>query len=203
MRKAALVAIGVLGSSGLLLAATSTHTKTIRFNEAQDVPGDSSTVKGSSVKLTRTSNSVSIRVNTTELPAGAYTNWWVVFNNPAACGADGCNSGDFGNADVEASVFWATGGVVDHSNVGHFRAHLAEGAPPSPTPGQHLFGPGLLDALAAEIHYIIRYHGPVVESILIDQITTVWGGCVPGPAPGPEPYPCYDPQAAVTPNLTP
>ena len=109
-----------------------------------------------------------------------------------------------GNPDVMASVLYATGGAVGSNGVGHFTAHLEEGV--LPTPGsQHLFGPGLLDAESAEIHFVVRLHGPAASdpSVLEKQMTTIWGGCSGGP---PDPveadrlFPCYDPQAAALPR---
>lgn len=40
-----------------------------------------------------------------------------------------------------------------------------------------LFGPGLMDAESAEIHFIFRIHGPPLPTLLDDQIHTVGGGC--------------------------
>jgi hypothetical protein len=183
--------------------ASNSHAKLSRFQSSQGVAADGSVVNGSSAKLTRGDGMVWIRVNTTELPSGAYTNWWIIFNNPAAC-TDGCGMDDFGNSAVMASVIWATGGVVGVNGVGTFNAHLEEGVLPS-GPGQIAFGPGLLDAREAEIHYVVKYHGPAVPAILEKQMTTIYGGCIGGPGQPPDPvagdrlFPCYDPQASVLP----
>lgn len=108
---------------------------------------------------------------------------------------------DFGNPAVGASVFFATGGVVGSNGVGHFDA-IVDAGYISTIPDQHLFGPGLTNSQGAEVHYVIRYHGPVVQRIAAKQISTFTGGCS-GPAGEDDPvpldriYPCYDPQAAV------
>ena len=193
-------------TAGALLFATGVsnqNTKMVRFETATSVAADGSTIAGSAAKLTRSEDAVWLSINTTGLLPGAYTVWWVLFNNPEAC-VDGCSGDDLGNPAVMGSVFFATNGVVDLSQTGHFRAHLAEGEMPS-APGSVLLpGPALLDAEKAEIHVVIRYHGPVVDRILMKQLTTHWGGCsVPGPAvvvdpvPADRVYPCYDPQATV------
>jgi hypothetical protein len=203
----ALAGITVGPLSSMMYPASNSHSKLIRFEFAQGVPADSSTVDGSSAKLTRGDSAVWIRVNTTELPPGTYTNWWVVFNNPSAC-AGGCGADDFGNPEVAASVFFATGGIVGQDGVGHFQAHLEEGAGVPQLPGQTFFGPGLLDAQGAEIHYILRYHGPASSDpdLLQKQISTSYGGCTPllpafppDPVPAHQIYPCYDPQATALP----
>jgi hypothetical protein len=202
--------LGVLLFAAAANAATNSHTKTFLFQSAQGVTADGSDVQGSAVTLSRGDSVVWIRVNTTRLPPGTYTTWWVVFNNPSACG-EVCNMADFpqngGNPDVMASVLYATGGVVGSNGVGYFTAHLEEGV--LLTPGsQHRFGPGLLDAEAAEIHFVIKFHGPPASdpTLLEKQITTFWGGCSGGPGQAPDPveadrlFPCYDPQAAGLPR---
>ena len=63
--------------------------------------------KGGFSILHRGKDWISYNIHTTGLPAGAYTNWWVIFNNP-----DGCD-GECGLSDLapgNPSVFWATGG---------------------------------------------------------------------------------------------
>jgi hypothetical protein len=206
----------VFGILGLLLfataanAATNSHAKMHLFQSAQGVMADGSDVQGSAVTLSRGDSVVWIRANTTRLPPGTYTTWWVVFNNPSAC-EGACDMADFpqngGNPDVMASVLYATGGAVGSNGVGYFIAYLEEGV--LPTPGsQHRFGPGLLDAESAEIHFVVKFHGPPASdpTLLEKQTTTIWGGCSGGPGQPPDPveadqlFPCYDPQAAALPR---
>jgi hypothetical protein len=187
----------LVGLTGLYAAANQ-HTKTFKFFPFFGGLPDGTVVNGSSVKLTRAADSIWIRVNTTGLLPGAHTNWWVIFNHPEAC-AGGCGEDDFFRPDVDASVLFATGGVVGANGVGHFDAHLDEGAPP----GEVLFGPSLTNAEGAEVHYVIRYHGPLVPTIAAKQLTTFAGGCAGAgqedPVPADRIFPCYDPQAAVIP----
>ncbi len=207
----ALVSGLVLTGAVALAADSVSHTKLVRFFAAQSVPADGSIVNGSSAKLRREESAISIRINTTGLPPGAYTNWWVVFNNPSACTAP-CDLDDLFNltqrAAVQSSVLFGAGGIVTDTGVGHFQAHLEEGVLPT-GPGQVGFGPGLLNAEGAEIHYLVRYHGPASSdpTILQKQISHIAGGCVnlaPMPGqPGNDPiaahrlFPCYDVQAAM------
>jgi hypothetical protein len=137
--------------------------------------------------LVRTNNGVSMTIDTSDLDPGAYTNWFVIFNNPDYCAAFPCGEGDLDPGDgngVGSSVLFATGNVVDSSGLGGFAAHLSEGD----TSGA-LFGPGLLDARAAEVHLIVRYHGPVIPALMPAQIDSVEGGCFV--------FDCVDVQAAV------
>jgi len=66
-------------------------------------------------------------------------------------------------------------------------ASLAEGDVPG-----IVFGPGLLDAQTAEIHLVVRTHGPAVDDVFADQVSTFGGGCDPMDA-----YPCDDIQFAM------
>src|SRR5918996_3116321 len=90
------------------------------------IPVDEREVVGSAT-LKRRDIGLEIEVHTTDLGAGnAYTNWWIVFNNPEAC-EDGCGADDLPRAGVEASVLHATGRVADAGGEATFRAFLPVG----------------------------------------------------------------------------
>ncbi len=56
----------------------------------------------------------------------------------------------------------------------NFEGQLPEGEPN----GELVFGPGLVDSSAAEIHLVIRSDGPAMSGDnLTAQITTFAGGC--------------------------
>lgn len=133
-------------------------------------------------------------------PKDVATNWWVIFNDPDAC-TDPC-----GRDDVLAQRFkddthpafgtvglhWATGHITT-SGQWSSAATLLEG-----NTDNLLFGVPLLDADAAEIHLVVRSHGPAknltLEELALAQ-TTVNGGCPPNT--------CADPQDAVFPPPAP
>lgn len=215
MKKIITVAVAALLSPLLFFAVTAygadnSHSKLTHFFDAQGVPGDGSNINGSSAKLTRGDGVVWIRVNTKDLPPGTYTNWWIIFNNPDACagGPGGCAGTDFANPAVEGGVLFATGGVVNSNGIGHFSAHLEElETRDDPNQRGGVFAPlkagGAQDS---EIHYVIKYHGPASWDPVIfeKQITTINGGCAPGPFQPPDPdgdflFPCYDPQGTPLP----
>ena len=77
-----LAVIGLLFSGVTVYGAGRTvqHEKAFAFFSAQGVEADGSVIRGSSGTLIRSDDDVSIEVNTTGLPPGAYTNWWVIFN---------------------------------------------------------------------------------------------------------------------------
>lgn len=129
-------------------------------------------------QLVRSKSSVTMNIWTTGLDAGAaYTVWWVIFNDPAFC--DGrCDGTDLGNPDVQGAVIGATGHVVGSTGTASFSASLREGD----TRGDQPFGlpgdpGGLVDAMNAEIHLVVRTHGPVIPRRVYEQISTFAGGC--------------------------
>ena len=149
-------------------------------------------------ELTRTGAGVRLTANSTLLHAGAaYTLWWIIFNNPAACDPAGCSGADFGIPEVEASVMNATGRVADATGNATFSAFLPVGfmhTNPSSLNGRQLFGPGLQNVAGATIHVVIRCHGPWSGNI--EQISTVAGDCLNAASPSG----CYDAQAIVFPE---
>lgn len=193
--------IALFSSIGTVLAASNQHHK---LHELSDTTNtnivDPQDINGSQAKLTRGDDSVTISVNTTGLPVGAYTTWWVIWNDTAECN-DGtapllCGAGDLGSASN--SVFFASGGVTNRNGVGHFGATVAENVLPNDdaTPNEQVRvanGGGLGDAQTSEVHYILRYHGPASDDPddLVLQTTTFSGLC-----DDVEPNNvCYDPQA--------
>jgi hypothetical protein len=132
-------------------------------NPSQTIPGATSTLVTHDAGATMT-------LHTSQLsPGHAVTVWWVVFNQPQACtgGVGGlrCGESDLSNAAVQASVLYAAGRVVGRRGTGHWGAHLAVGD----TDGA-LFGPGLLDPTTADIHLVVRDHGPADPALLPAEI---------------------------------
>ena len=82
--------------------------------------------------LVRTLGGVSMNIDTTDLPVGAYTVWWVIFNNPGGCSDGACGANDTGRPKdppgnvAEGGVLWATGGIVGPDRMGHFSASLGK-----------------------------------------------------------------------------
>ena len=130
-------------------------------------------VPGSSSMLVRNDNGVTGTVHTDGLTAGnAYTMWFVVFNNPGAC-VGGCGPDDLGRPAVQASVMFGTGHVVGGEG-NNFAGWRGVGD----TDGV-IAGPGLLDPRGAEIHLVIRDHGPAIPGLIDEQIHSFNGGCPP------------------------
>lgn len=153
------------------------------FDTLAEIPGAVSSLR-------RTDHGVSMTLRTNSLPQGAYTNWWIVFNDPDKC-TDPipeinalCGEKDLGVEEVDPSVLFATGNVVGPNGQAGFAAHLSEG-----DFAGALFGPGLIDARVAEIHIVVRHHGEVIPMHMPAQIHTFNGGCPPND--------CVDLQAAA------
>lgn len=163
---------------------------------------DDSKIKRSYSLLKRSNTSACFSINTRELPAGAYTNWWLIYNNPEYCadenlpGGGKCSMNDLSNSNVDATVMWAAGGIVGPDNKAHFSACIDEGE----LSHQILVGAnGLIDSHKAEIHLIIRYHGPAEitnATLLGEQLNNFYGGCEDIEA-GVEGFGCADLQYSV------
>jgi hypothetical protein len=154
------------------------------FATEQEIPG-------AEARMVRTNSGVNYYISTSGLEKGhTYTIWWVIFNNPDACDKadpeeDFCAIGDLfvdfpndltPNPEVNPAVMAGSGHVVGASGKGKFASHLREGQITSEHP---LFvgGPGLLDARGAEIHLVVRSHGPLNPAAMPEQIKTFAGGC--------------------------
>jgi hypothetical protein len=160
-------------------------------------PGDVGSPVGTSAItiLERDGDELWFRIRSRDLaPGNAYTVWAVVWNDPSECtdpipGTGSlCGEGDLGNAAAGSTVMWSgLGGVANAGGNLHLRGHLEEGDPP----GEVFFGPGLTDAAHAEVHFIVRCHGPASDDpeVLEAQITTFDGAC--------DTYECGDVQASI------
>jgi hypothetical protein len=160
--------------------------------------GGGPVIEGSASRLTRDDEGLTLTVNTNSLPAAAYTVWWVVFNNPEFCSGP-CNQPDLMDPAVDAAIVYGTGGVVGEDGIGNFTTQLAEGDTARVNP-EHMGFPGsdkgLVDARKAEIHFVVRSHGPASDDpgMLNTQLTTFNGGCKTGATDG---FACFDPQSGV------
>jgi hypothetical protein len=130
-------------------------------------------------------------ISTSSLPLGEVVTLWVaIFNNPSSCDqtVPGCTPADLNNPLVNGSLQYAGGSVVAVNGRADFSGYLAVGDntgyyllpmfPTMPNPA-----PGLVNPKGAEIHLVMRKHGPasVDPTILQAQLSGFTGGCdVPG-----------------------
>ncbi|MEO0533680.1 MAG: PEP-CTERM sorting domain-containing protein [Cyanobacteria bacterium P01_A01_bin.123] len=171
-------------------AAILQNTQPADFESGEFIPD-------STASLTRFSDAIETTFQTRELPSGAYTLWWILFDQPDLC-IDGCGIDDLDNEAVGVSGFWASGALVGEDGIGNFEARLEVGQLPQED-DQILFGDGLKDPFATEVHTIARWHGPASEdpNLLEKQLTTFNGGCAT--SENPDGFPCADLQFAVFP----
>lgn len=188
MRKVVILGavLGVLAAMGLAFtvsAATGKQTVPVyKFNTTEVVPF-------AGANLTRTDTSVSTFMYSVGIePNHAYTAWWVVFNNPSAC-VGGCGLDDVlatvgENANdnpADIGVFYASGKYANAIGAVGLGGTLREGdtsncVPVGDGPFSVLCNP-LIDAENAEIHVVVRDHGPMVPGQIAAQLGSFTGGC--------------------------
>lgn len=122
-------------------------------------------------------------IRTTDLvPGHTYTVWWVVFNNPGDCEAGtaevACGEGDLFSESVDLTLASAAGSVASGSGHASFASFLRVGDT-SNLVGEEtplMSGP-LTNPRGAEVHLVVRDHGPLNPAWLPDQLQTFGGGC--------------------------
>lgn len=134
-------------------------------------------------RLIRGRNGIDVLLQTTGLrPGHTYTLWAVIFN------------GGDPSAPFDAVRFVA-GFIAGKSGGAVFagRVQANDG-------GGELFGE-LTDPMGAEVHLIVRCHGPATPEFLPEQINSFAGGCTPESSGGlgNGPYICKDVQVAIHP----
>lgn len=138
---------------------------------------DGEMIEGADARLTRTDSGVSYNLRTAELVKGhAVSVWWVIFNNPDACDGD-CAVEDLFVDDVMAAVQSGGGHSVGGSGKAGLAGHLGEGEVTNEHPAFQ-GGPGLLDARGAEIHLVVRSHGPVQPGNNHQMYNSFEAGCM-------------------------
>lgn len=198
------VLLGLLALAPAAFAQDEASSSNIyRFADGSEVDDAWSTLR-------RYENGLAMSLHTSDLvPGDAYTVWWVIFNEPQNCSDSICNEDDLFVLDEngaivmdefnqrvmdpealvapQISIQYATGSLIDEDGSGDFAAAVGVGDVPG-----IVAGPGLVNPDTAEVHVVVRTHGPKVDALFTDQILTFGGGCEPADAP-----PCADIQFAV------
>jgi len=157
-----------------------------------DIYDDALNVTGTATLL-RTNNKISMTFHANNLtPGNAYSVWWVIWNKPENCAIpNACDVGDFGiTQTVEVDAMFAAGHVVGNSGVGNFAGSLNEDDDSGSI--NHLFNEppfALEDARTAEVHLLLRDHGPAIPGEVNEQISSYSGGC--------DTNVCYEPMFAI------
>lgn len=200
MRRRFLVLLMVLGLM-LIAAAPSAGAKATDNSPLQNFSDDSLVGKGAHTTLQRTADAVSDKIRSRNLiPGNAYTVWLVIFNDPSGC-SDPCGENDLDDLTGDPSVIWSgAGGIANPAGNLNMSGYLSEG---NPQGYQQLFtdlgvpDPGFVDAEGAEIHNIVRDHGPATGNP--DQVSTFEGDCTPASSfgLGSGTYECEDVQFSI------
>ena len=159
-------------AANLARPATMTTADVISFSDFETVTGIS--------RLGRTEEGVGLSLKTSQIPAGqAITIWFVVFNNPEACGTSPCGEADLFVPEVEADILYGAGNVMRPTGATSFTGNLRVGDTTGSIADVFALpaASGLQDAMNAEIHYVVRSHGPAVPGLVKEQTTTFDGGC--------------------------
>lgn len=139
---------------------------------------DRSALAGGGSLLARTKDGVYMSFHSSGLTPGTVaTAWWAFFNQPKRCATSPCGLPDLNNPDAQPSLLVATGRVVGADGTADFGAFRAVGDATGA-----VFGPGLVNAMKAEIHLVVRTHGPAIlddPQTLQAQLSTFNGGCPP------------------------
>ncbi|MEN8144039.1 MAG: hypothetical protein ABFS14_03730 [Gemmatimonadota bacterium] len=168
---------GITGSSFAIVLKTTADVHP--FSDFSVDLGDS--------RINRTTNGINPQLETSGLtPGSTYTLWAVIFN-------DGDATNDGGAFDA---VRFVDGVVANESGRATFsgRVNAHDG-------GGELFGE-LTDPTGAEVHLVVRCHGPRDPEFMPDQINSFAGGCTPESSfgIGDGPYECLDVQVAIHPS---
>lgn len=181
---------------------------------------DMQPVDGAVARLVRRGDALSTRTDTRDLDHNhVVTLWWVVFNNPEHCqhgeGPVACGEGDLfdgraGPTGVEPSCMFADGSLVGGDGHARFSDRLAVGEARNScidffvdlVDGLEGKDYGLTNPAGAEVHLVVRSHGPRIPGQVDQQRSTFAGGCEDFLAPGTtelEPGQCSDLQFALFP----
>jgi len=187
-----------------LSLAVSAEDELIHSLEAVNVFGTEDAIDEAFSVLVRNGDEVAMMLHTSDLtPGEALTVWWVIFNNPTACSDGICNSDDLpqngGAPDVEAAMLYADGHVVDEDGKAHFTSRLSAG---DASNAYTFETDGLTDVENAEIHLVVRTHGPALlddAELLEAQLGTLNGGCENGSETSglPGPNTCANIQSSI------
>ena len=195
-----------------VLAAAKDVASLQNFSDGSKAGGNSKLVRDGAA------GTVASHINATHLmPGGAYTYWYVIFNNPELCSDGVCGEDDLfvdpetpNVAQINAvgiAVLGGNGEVANNGGRAAFSGGLTEGVIGSGLdivigPGGLIpLGPGMLQggkAMTAEIHIVIRNHGEAQTGVdLFEQLNRFWGNCTNVPVDDDPTFECIDEQFAV------
>ncbi len=174
LKSAILVIFGLLAIISVPVTTLAAST----FQASNVHTFDTNIAVGGAATLDRNENSVRVRITTSGLDThAAYSVWFVIFNNPAACtdGAPGrlCGGADLADPAVEGAVANAGGFVTGADGTGYMVGSFQEGPRPVGNAG---FGT-LKDSFTAEVHIVIQSHADILPGSVNQQISIPGAAC--------------------------
>ena len=146
--------------------------------------GSTTIVRQAGASLSRTNDGVFATISTSGLtPGNVVTLWWGFFNNPRGCAGTVCTPSDLNNPYVNGSLQYGGGYLVGVNGRADFGGYLGVRDNTGffflpPFPNMPNPAPGLVDSKGAQIHLVIRDHGPASSDpeILHQQLSTFGTG---------------------------
>ena len=169
----------IMLTAGLVIlfgAPSIAWSSTFQTSEVYSIATGEPTAGGGT--LSREDDSILLRISMANLDKkSTYSAWFIVFNNPAACGGGSgiCMEADLSNPDVGAAVRNAGGFLTGTDGTGYFVGELEVGDEPAGMAG---FG-ALSDSMAAEVHIVIQSHSKHSIGSVSTQMTIPGGACNP------------------------
>lgn len=162
--------VGLTGGTATAAASKMESTATVMaFSDGRTV--------GTS-RLIRDARSLRTRLTTSGLtPGNVVTLWWVVFNHPEECDG-GCGEPDLFDSDVEPACLFGGGTIVNDNGDATFVNRLRVGEERNSC--IEFFGGtdhGLSNPEGAEVHFVVRSHGPRIPGKVDEQRSSFDGGC--------------------------
>ncbi|WP_170416408.1 hypothetical protein [Ruegeria atlantica] len=158
--------------------ATQTHAMDLHLQQASvnthRSQGEVREVQGATGTMVRSEDGIFVDVKTKELePGHVYTMWFVAINDPSNCSATPCPSTDVlgSSTMVKSDLGFADGTIADLSGAAHFATFQPLGELTNAW-----FGNGLAQS-GAEIHLVLRDHGPMQMGYERQMMSTFRGGC--------------------------
>ncbi len=189
-RKLIVIAIAAAVAASTAIAAVALADSGAEVQQAtigyHPQSGQGGVVDGAVAQLTRNENGIGYNVRTAGLvPGDVYTLWIAVVNDPENCSANPCGAGEILDQTVtDSQVSWGAGRVASSQGTATFAGRLSE--------GDNLEGwlpeAGMNDAKAAQVHLVLNSHGPLIEDLRHDMLSTYRGGCSDA-SPFPPPFP--------------
>lgn len=161
----------ILAALLALVAVPATGFAQVAFQDSNVMSFSTGEAISGGATLSRSANSVQLRGSIAGLDKkGVYSAWWIIFNNPAACGNNTgvCTGADvFPGGPADPGVLNASGFVTGTDGTGYFVGELESGPAPAGMAG---FGQ-LNDSITAEIHIVFQSHGNAVPGTVAFEMT--------------------------------